>query len=498
MKHEEQVVDALEKSQTSPTAVKEEAMDEETPLKTDADEVSTQPDVPAEPEDTSVVADAVAPDTNVQDVIVTDETLESDNANSNSESTVVQEVPLSTLPGASSEANAHTPPPSRIRIYFHTPVTADDSRPIPHNSSPSFSSGATPSDSRKGKRKKLEDDDGDMEEERARPPPPQMRGTSDDRSSVSPSVAHSAAETVSEADWLMAAIVEGEEDAEAEAELDPAREGENENNDPEEDEDQLHVSQLMEADDNDDSAEGGVESPAPVTEGESILYCCATLLWCGRSSFSRRRLCAHTANISLSQGIHVDVDMVTADGGAPAPTSAEAGGAKRDGDRPAENGANVLPNDSDVSLPAVAASFPAVPETNVAGTNGVVGAVVDAESASATSTSLDATAHASDHNSLAPVSFHASSVSAPSEPCVSDSAASSQNDSSVSSVSVSDTISNLFLFLTPIPFHTARNSLLIMLDCLIRRFRCRRPALWASSSPSLPFPPNRRCSTSIP
>ena len=26
-----------------------------------------------------------------------------------------------------------TPPPSRIRIYFHTPVTVD-SRPIPHNS----------------------------------------------------------------------------------------------------------------------------------------------------------------------------------------------------------------------------------------------------------------------------------------------------------------------------------------------------------------------------
>ncbi|KJA12590.1 hypothetical protein HYPSUDRAFT_210347 [Hypholoma sublateritium FD-334 SS-4] len=36
----------------------------------------------------------------------------------------------------------------------------------------------------------------------------------DDRSSVDPSVAASVAETASEADWLMAAIVEGEEEAE--------------------------------------------------------------------------------------------------------------------------------------------------------------------------------------------------------------------------------------------------------------------------------------------
>lgn len=92
------------------------------------------------------------------------------------------------------------PPPSRMRIYFHTPVTAVDSHPIPHNGS--FSLGAQPSDSRKGKRKKIESDDGDFEEGRPPPPPP---GMLDDRSSVAPSVAPSAAET-SEGDWLMAAI----------------------------------------------------------------------------------------------------------------------------------------------------------------------------------------------------------------------------------------------------------------------------------------------------
>jgi len=110
-----------------------------------------------------------------------------------------------------SDTSAVLPPPSRIRIYFHTPVTADDSRPIPHNSS----FGEVPSDARKGKRKKLEDDDGDLEERRV-PPPPQRGGAmNDDRSSVGASVDPSIAETASEADWLMAAIVDGEEEAEA-------------------------------------------------------------------------------------------------------------------------------------------------------------------------------------------------------------------------------------------------------------------------------------------
>lgn len=109
-----------------------------------------------------------------------------------------------------SDTSAVLPPPSRIRIYFHTPVTADDSRPIPHNSS----FGEVPSDARKGKRKKLEDDDGDLDERRV-PPPPQRGGAmNDDRSSVGASVDPSIAETASEADWLMAAIVDGEEEAE--------------------------------------------------------------------------------------------------------------------------------------------------------------------------------------------------------------------------------------------------------------------------------------------
>lgn len=122
-----------------------------------------------------------------------------------------------------SDANLSTPPPSRMRIYFHTPVTADDSRPIPHSSS--FTVGAAPADSRKGKRKKLEDDDGDLEEDARVPPPPPQMTIGDDRSSVAASVAPSVAETTSEADWLMAAI-EGEEEAETENVLHPGDEDE--------------------------------------------------------------------------------------------------------------------------------------------------------------------------------------------------------------------------------------------------------------------------------
>ncbi|KAI6015811.1 hypothetical protein BKA83DRAFT_651956, partial [Pisolithus microcarpus] len=54
---------------------------------------------------------------------------------------------------------AQTAPPSRIRIYFHTPASVDDSHPIPHNYSSTLR--VAPMDSHKGKRKKLEDDDGD-------------------------------------------------------------------------------------------------------------------------------------------------------------------------------------------------------------------------------------------------------------------------------------------------------------------------------------------------
>lgn len=112
------------------------------------------------------------------------------------------------------EQSSLSPPPSRIRIYFHTPVSPDDSHPIPHTS---YSYGTSPMDSRKGKRKKLEDDDGDTEEGRGRPPPPRGSQMSDTasvdmdgmgRGSAAPSVA----ETASEGDWLMAAIAEDDGD----------------------------------------------------------------------------------------------------------------------------------------------------------------------------------------------------------------------------------------------------------------------------------------------
>ena len=80
---------------------------------------------------------------------------------------VPQEMPA--LPEMPAPA-AIPPPPSRMRIYFNSPVTPDDSRPIP--SGASFIVGSDEAGSRRGKRKKSEDDDGDLEEGRAPPPPP--------------------------------------------------------------------------------------------------------------------------------------------------------------------------------------------------------------------------------------------------------------------------------------------------------------------------------------
>lgn len=108
-------------------------------------------------------------------------------------------------------------PPSRIRIYFHTPVTADDAKPITPQSSFSLGQSSDPV-LRKGKRKKLEDDDGDLEDGRGPPPPPPgiavVTPSVDHDGSESlvgrDSVAPSVAETASEADWLMAAIGEDE------------------------------------------------------------------------------------------------------------------------------------------------------------------------------------------------------------------------------------------------------------------------------------------------
>ncbi|KAJ6627530.1 hypothetical protein B0H10DRAFT_1995068 [Mycena sp. CBHHK59/15] len=157
--------------------------------------------------------------------------------------TDVKAAPPADLPVGPRAASDNGPPPSRMRIYFHTPVTAVDSHPIPHNAS--FSLGAPPSDSRKGKRKKIESDDGDFEEGRGPPPPP---GMNDDRSSVAASVAPSVAETTSEGDWLMAAIAgEGEDDSH----------GADGNDD---DEDEFHVSQIAEPHENDGATDGGTET----------------------------------------------------------------------------------------------------------------------------------------------------------------------------------------------------------------------------------------------
>ncbi|EJD01269.1 uncharacterized protein FOMMEDRAFT_158400 [Fomitiporia mediterranea MF3/22] len=118
---------------------------------------------------------------------------------------------------------------ARMRIYFHTPPSADDARPI--LPTPSVS------DLRKGKRKKVDDDEGDIEDGiRAPPPPPRPRGHESEDSHANEteqtaesgehdkniereSVAPSVAETGSEADWLMAAIVDGDADADGEMDI---------------------------------------------------------------------------------------------------------------------------------------------------------------------------------------------------------------------------------------------------------------------------------------
>ncbi|EKM59603.1 uncharacterized protein PHACADRAFT_181595 [Phanerochaete carnosa HHB-10118-sp] len=160
-------------------------------------------------------------------------------------------------------SSALPPPPSRIRIYFHTPVTADDAHAV--STQPSFSHGsASESSVRKGKRKKLEDDDGDIEDGRGPPPPPpQHSGFDHEDSSVGAgpdfealdstvgrdSAAPSVAETTSEGDWLMAAIGEDEgadgeqahpetEDVDAEGEPDDY-----DGNDYDEMDTQMHVAE---------------------------------------------------------------------------------------------------------------------------------------------------------------------------------------------------------------------------------------------------------------
>ncbi|KAJ6510140.1 hypothetical protein C8R47DRAFT_964628 [Mycena vitilis] len=163
------------------------------PVKSEPKEVSLAVDEPAQ--------DVVKTETAEEDSVKPVSADESDANASSSSVTDAKVAPASDIPVGPRVVSDAGPPPSRMRIYFHTPVTAVDSHPIPHNGS--FSLAATPSDSRKGKRKKIESDDGDFEEGRAPPPPP---GLHDDRSSVAASVAPSVTETTGEADWLMAAI----------------------------------------------------------------------------------------------------------------------------------------------------------------------------------------------------------------------------------------------------------------------------------------------------
>jgi 20S proteasome subunit alpha 6 len=174
--------------------------------------------VKVEPKEVSLAADD-----SIQDGVVKAEAAEEDtvkpiladesdaNASGSSVAADIKAAPAPDIPVGPRVVSDAGPPPSRMRIYFHTPVTAVDSHPIPHNGS--FSLGVTPSDSRKGKRKKIESDDGDFEEGRGPPPPP---GMLDDRSSVAASVAPSVTETTSEADWLMAAI-SGEAEGDSQA-----------------------------------------------------------------------------------------------------------------------------------------------------------------------------------------------------------------------------------------------------------------------------------------
>ncbi|KAG5651708.1 hypothetical protein H0H81_007713 [Sphagnurus paluster] len=368
--------DASEPLHAAKTDVKEETMDEEPiPSQLAAEDSSTQPVIqpPSQPETQTQSQVETQPDEPTSPIVA-----DVPPPGPISAAPAAPETSLPSAPQISFEANAHTPPPSRIRIYFHTPVTADDSRPIPHNTSPSssFTFGATPSDSRKGKRKKLEDDDGDIEEERARPPPPQMRGMSAE-SSVAASVTHT--ETPSEADWLMAAIVEGGEDVEGER--DTAQ-------DDAEDDEERHVTQIVEPTDNDDDLiEVALQSQSmsQTSDGNCMLG---------------------------------DVDMWAADGSATAAPE-EAGEARTDGATDHET--NAAHDGAGANIAPVVAQAPAeVAETAV---------VITDECAAIESAPAPALAPAAE--SSAPAS---SEPAPPPESSISDSIASSHNASSVPSV----------------------------------------------------------------
>jgi 20S proteasome subunit alpha 6 len=202
-----------------PSSLVKAEVEEDTAESQDTSEVSVKHEVT----ETEVPASSEKVDAVVGPEIVANSGMEALAADSKSaaDTTSSTEVPTGASKDTQVSVSAIPSPPSRIRIYFHTPVSADDSHPISLNATSSFSGLPVPSDSRKGKRKKLEDDDGDLEEEGRgkRPPPPMPMG---DRSQMSDtasvdidatgrgSVAPSVAETTSESDWMMAAIVQDE------------------------------------------------------------------------------------------------------------------------------------------------------------------------------------------------------------------------------------------------------------------------------------------------
>ena len=126
------------------------------------------------------------------------------------------------------EAPAVPSPPSRVRIYFHTPVTPKDSMPIPHASvvpvdlSALAASQGSP---RKGKRKRADDEEDDIAEIRTSRPSAAHRGDAvsvtahPNQDGFRDSAAPSIGESTSEGDWLMAAIGEGSNDGDG---LDPS------------------------------------------------------------------------------------------------------------------------------------------------------------------------------------------------------------------------------------------------------------------------------------
>lgn len=116
------------------------------------------------------------------------------------------------------DAPAIPSPPSRIRIYFHTPVTPKDSLPIPHASAVPVDLSAlsvSQGSPRKGKRKRVDDEEDDVAENRTSLPSAAHQDdavsvtTHPDQDGFRGSAAPSIGESTSEGDWLMAAIGEG-------------------------------------------------------------------------------------------------------------------------------------------------------------------------------------------------------------------------------------------------------------------------------------------------